>query len=201
MGTHTLDEWKEVNESIRHWETLFFENVKACFAAIALAVGAAGAAMAWTNVPRGQQRLAIVVFLGLAILVALFAFILVTSQESYLAGFYARRTSLRSAGLSVREPKKAPRSRKTVPVLRIGLGAAIAVSAILMIVVLTDIAGAPLLAGARLNGADLTGVGGLRQGDLVGACGDSTTKLPQSLSIDVCSEPPLRRDGVRSGAR
>ena len=56
MPLSVEDQWKEINASARHWETLVFETAKAYFSFVALSLGGAGAAIAWTTVPSSLQK-------------------------------------------------------------------------------------------------------------------------------------------------
>ena len=56
MATTADEQWKEINASVRHWETLVFETAKAYFNIVALALGGAGAAIAWTAIPSNAQK-------------------------------------------------------------------------------------------------------------------------------------------------
>ncbi len=78
------DQWKEINASARHWETLVFETAKAYFSIVALALGGAGAAIAWTTVPSGVQKKAVIVFLVATIIISALALLALRSQKAYL---------------------------------------------------------------------------------------------------------------------
>jgi hypothetical protein len=111
-----LEEWKEINANIRHWETLLFGTAKDFLSVVAFALGAAGAALVWPGVQWELRRYAITVFLYAAIAIATCAIIALLSQQLYLQGFYSRRRQIQTFRLRERAGRG---SGLTVPSLMI----------------------------------------------------------------------------------
>ncbi len=88
------DQWKEINEHTRHWESLAFDNAKTFINLVALALGAAGAVVVWPSISRLAQMTAIVLFLVAAAAFLTCAIVVILSTKKYLKGFYERRDSL-----------------------------------------------------------------------------------------------------------
>jgi hypothetical protein len=112
MPLSVEDQWKEINASARHWETLVFETAKAYFSFVALSLGGAGAAIAWTTVPSSLQKAGVAVFLTATILLSVLALIALKSQKAYLFGFYKLRKALEA---EARDDNKNLRLREEVP--------------------------------------------------------------------------------------
>ena len=190
-----LEEWKEVNASIRHWELLLFGTAKDYLAIVAFAVGAVGTALAWPGVPWELRRYSITVFLAGAIGLAVCAMVAVWSQKNYLKGFYDRRDSFQQFRLrSSNDPRSAASdSVSWVSKLRTGWStrslylvfAFVIIGATSLLYVMPQRL-QPTLGGARLHRADLSMVSGLVQSDFEGACADSTAKLPVGVTLPPC---------------
>lgn len=180
-----IEQWKENSAAARHWETLAFETAKGYYAAVAFLVGAAGAAIAWTNVPQALQKGAVAIFLMAALVLSLFALQALRSQRKHLLGFYTRRRELENDNPGLKLRSDEPGSGETMDAFMNGLKVAIAIS-VLLLVLLPFLSQRAVLRGARLSGADLSTVVGLTQADLEGACGDATTRLPHGLSVLPC---------------
>jgi hypothetical protein len=197
MDELILLQWKEVNENIRHWEKLLFENARSFFTIVSLSVAAAGAVIAWPAVPRTVQLVAILVFLFSAIGFSLSAMRAIWSTRNYLSRFYARRAAIETStpGLMLREPPpkedqgtsgRTKKSGETVTAVYDSFGIAILISLALIVAALV-IPSRSILNGANLSGADLSSVRGLTSHDLEGACGDERTKLPTGINIRPCT--------------
>jgi hypothetical protein len=193
LGSHDtlLEEWKEVNTSIRHWELLLFGTAKDYLSIVAFAVGAAGAALAWPGIPWELRRYAIMVFLLGAICLAVCAIVAVWSQKNYLRRFYGRRDTFpqfrprksKAASSAVRRSRwwKTGWSIRSLYLVFVFVIA----GATALIIVLPERL-QPTLRGARLYGSDLSMVVGLVQSDFEGACADSTSKLPAGVTLPPC---------------
>jgi hypothetical protein len=183
--------WKESVASARHWETLVFEIAKTFFSVVSLAMGAAGAVLAWSTVPRSTRILVIYFFLGSAVLISACAIVAIFSTKAYLGGFYERRREVedvvRELKLRKVQTNAAFGSGWTLYTLVACFGVAICVSGLLIYAAYTspDMTHSPL-EHADLSGADLSAVRGLTQKDLDAACGDDKTKLPVNLTITHC---------------
>jgi len=197
LDSNVLEAWKEINEQIRHWETLVFENARNLFTVVTLALGATGAVLAWSSVNWNTQRLVMVLFLATGIVVSLSAILVILSTKNYLAGFYRRRKALEASipQLRLGEPDSPANQKKllgsgwTLPAVACGFGLAAVLCLTLIVTALTaDEPNRSILNGARLPGADLSTVNGLTQRDLVGACGDAATKLPAGLVLQHCGQ-------------
>jgi len=175
-----LEEWKEINANIRHWETLLFGITKDFLSVIAFAFGAAGAALVWPGVQWELRRYAITVFLCAAIAIATCAVIALLSLRSYLKGFYSRRSEIKTFRLR----EHVGGSGWTVTSLMLVFFVLILGSLILLIAVPEKLR--PTLANAQLQGADLSLVEGLVQFDFERACGDANSKLPPGISLAAC---------------
>jgi hypothetical protein len=186
--------WTQTIEYTVHWETLLFENVKNYFTIIAASLGAAGAVMAWSVVPRTTQIIVICFFLVSALVISGCAIMMISSTQRYLARLYNRRHELEKPGglkliLSPEEQEKVlprppeQRKDKTVWSLRTSFYVAIALAFGLLIVALAT----PEVQHLDLSGADLSPVRNLAQRDLESACGDATTKLPPGLVLSPCA--------------
>jgi len=179
-----LAAWKESVQYAKHWESLVFESAKNYFTVIAFALAGAGVAVAWSSVDRDIQQYVIIIFLVLAFVLSVAALLTIKSQQDYLLGFYKRRREIEEAypSLVLRHDVKGGGS--TIFLLRAGFfSASLVALALALLVFLED---PPLLAGAKLQGADLRVVKGITQHDLKGACGDLNTKLPAGFKIDIC---------------
>jgi|KBSMisStaDraftv2_1062788.scaffolds.fasta_scaffold97357_1 hypothetical protein len=184
---------KEVNESIRHWEALLFSNAEKFFTVVAICVGAAGAVVAWSDVAFETKRFVITLFLGMAAIVSVCAVAVIWSTKNYLSGFYNRRANLKGDGQKFAMRSEDSREReadnrilpsagKTVWALTSCFIVAAVLCPLLIWVSWGTEPKRPLLAGARLEGANLSAVRGLTQSDLDDACGDAGTKVPAHLS-------------------
>jgi hypothetical protein len=203
---------KECNATIRQWETLLFGTVKDFLSFIAYAIGAAGTVVIWSGVVWSVRQGLIRVFLLAAFILSLFAYLAVTSQHAYLATWYARRTKmldLTQPNTSKRNDVRFfvrvitvlcqcichpirsfgalwgwlwPETGWTVRVFQV-MFLLIAVGAAIVWWSVVPGAARGTLAGARLQGADLSMVVGLTQADLEGACGDHATKLPEGMRL------------------
>lgn len=189
MKIYEFEVWREINEYARHWETLVFDNAKNYFTVVAIAFAGAGAALSWSMVQGQIQKIAVIFFLAAALLVSVLAIITLRSQRNYLGGFYERRRELEKENndLRLREDTKNGSTGSSIASLISGFGLAIILSAVLIVVTINTPPRA-LLAGSKLQGADLSAVQGLRQSDLDGACGDSLTKLPTDLAVKQCGD-------------
>jgi pentapeptide repeat protein len=181
-----VEQWKEINANARHWETLIFESAKSYFNVVAFALAGAGAAISWTGVPDATERWAVTGFLVASIVLAVLALVAISSQQSFLNRFYARRRALEEEheGLELRDSPEGKKSGKTLIALRWGFWISIGLCVGLLILI-PFMRRAPLLQGARLQGADLRGAH-ITQADLEGACGDANTKLPLGLWLPPC---------------
>lgn len=188
VANRRLEQWKEINEYARHWETLMFESAKSYFTVIALALGGAGAMLAWSSVSRLIQQIAIAALVAAALLLSCLALASVLSQRNYLRGFYERRRALENNTRDLCLRTKVCGAGWTPAALIGGFVIAIVLSLGLLVLAIYG-PGRPLLEGARLAGADLSSVQGLTLYDLTGACGDSSTKLPKDLTIKPCLPP------------
>ena len=212
-----VEEWKEINLTIRHWETLVFENSKSLFTAVTIAIGAAGAVVAWATVGLETQRIVVTLFLGAATALSLAAIAVILSTKAYLGGFYRKREALqdkfRQLADAVNEAGPddpigiVKRIRNwlfkkqgwTLPALASCFVLTIVLCAVFFKVTWSYEPERSLLNGARLQGADLSTVSGLNQRDLANACGDSKTKLPVGLVLPYCEQlpiPPATETGV-----
>ena len=93
----TFKVWCELNEHIRHWETIFFESAKNYFTVIALALAGAGAAVAWDSQTGWTVRCVVTGFLLLSVLLSLAGLLTVRSQRAYVHSFYRRRIEIEKA--------------------------------------------------------------------------------------------------------
>lgn len=189
MATTADEQWKEINASVRHWETLVFETAKAYFNIVALALGGAGAAIAWTAIPSNVQKISVMIFLSATIVLSALAVLALTSQKAYLRGFYSVRKTLEASevdkgNVHLKLYEKQRGSGYTMVALWGGFFVAIAV-AVLLLLLLPTTTRIPLLQGANLTGADLSTTR-LTQADLQGACSNGGTKLPANVSVDRC---------------
>ena len=182
---------KEVNEYIRHWETLLFSTAEKFFTVVAICVGAAGAVVAWADVSFDTKRIIISLLLGTATIFSISAIVVLVSNKAYLSGFYYRRNELtgaqrefamRSAKSMEEDSRLFRRSGNTVGVLSLCFIFAAVLCPLLIWASWRTEPKRPLLAGARLEGANLSAVRGLTQSDLDDACGDAGTKVPVPLS-------------------
>ena len=193
-GTSVTDfeKLKELNLTIRHWETLLFENAKSFFTGVTVTLGAAGAVVAWSTVGLATQRMIVSLLLLAAIAISAGAIAVTSSTQAYLKRHYSKRGTLGS------EESKTEKTNEsfwtltgwTVP------------SIIFCFVLIASLCGwfltvarsyqppaRSVLQGARLQGADLSMVKDLTEADLTNACGDSRTKLPPTFrSLPTC--PP-----------
>ena len=185
IPTDVIEQWKEINANARHWETLVFQSATGYFTVVAAALAGAGGVIGWTGVPDAAQRRAVAYFLAASILLAVFALIALSSQKSFLGRLYSRRRALEreNQGLELRDDL-GNSSGRTLAALRGGFAIAIVLAGLLL-ALLPGARRAPVLQGARLQGADLLGTR-LTQADLEGACGDATTKLPPGLWLRPC---------------
>jgi hypothetical protein len=105
IAPDVIEQWKEINANARQWETLVFESAKGYFNVVALSVGGAGSAIAWTGVSDRAQRLAVLCFLTASILLASFALVALGSQQAFLGRLYTRRRQLEkeNQGLRLRD--------------------------------------------------------------------------------------------------
>ena len=186
------DQWKEINAHNRHWETLAFENAKTFIHLVTIALGAAGAVVVWPSVSPSAQLVAITLFLVAAIAFSACAIRVILSIRSYLRGFYDRRHDVEK-NTALRLRNKTDDSGKTLSTLIWAFGIAIAISCVLLLVAVLE-PRRSILDGAKLSGADLSGVEGLSKRDLRGACGDAATKLPVGLTLTACTAaiPPSK---------
>ncbi|MGI8918424.1 MAG: pentapeptide repeat-containing protein [Pyrinomonadaceae bacterium] len=188
MPLSVKDQWKEINASARHWETLVFETAKAYFSIVALALGGAGAAIAWTTVPSGVQKKAVIVFLVATIIISALALLALRSQKAYLSGFYSLRKTLEdnpgAGNQRMKLKNTAPGSGYTMVALWGGFLVAIALAFVLLLL-LPEPTRIPLLQGANLTGADLSATRSTHA-DLQGACTNGGTTLPKNVSLDRC---------------
>jgi len=196
---------KEVNESIRHWEVLLFSNAEKFFTVVAICIGAAGAVVAWSDVAFETKRFVITLFLGMAAIVSACAVAVIWSTRNYLSGFYNRRANLKGdenefAMRSEDSTKRAadnrilPSAGRTVWALSSCFIFAAVLCPLLIWASWRTEPRRPLLAGAQLEGANLSSVRGLTQSDLDDACGDARTQVPTNLHLRYCqpgSQQPL----------
>jgi hypothetical protein len=186
ISVQVIEQWKEINANARHWETRGFESAKSYFNVVAFALAGAGAAISWTGVPDVTQRLAVGCFLVASIFLAVLALVAICSQKSFLNRLYVRRRALEAEhkGFELRDTPDGKKSGWTLAALNGGFAISILLC-VALLAVLPFMRRAPLLQGARLQGADLRGTH-LMQSDLEGACGDANTKLPEGLWLPEC---------------
>jgi hypothetical protein len=176
--------WTQTIEHARHWEMLLFENAKSYFTIIAAALGAAGAVMAWSAVPRYSQLAVICFFLASAGVIAVCAISTINSTQRYLKRLYCRRAQLeKGGGLILMTSADVGRKATTVSSLR----SAFRVAIILAVGLLALALATPETERLDLSGADLTLARNLVQRNLESACGDATTKLPPGLVLSPCA--------------
>jgi hypothetical protein len=180
------DQWKEINENARHWETLVFENATTFINLVALALGAAGAVVVWPSISHFAQTTAIVLFLIAAAAFSACAITVIVSTKNYLKGFYDRRHELEASTQDLRLRNTVTGPGSTLAALVLAFVVALVISLFLLAAAVAEPPRA-ILEGAKLSGADLSSVRGLSQRDLQGACGDSSTKLATSLTLRHCS--------------
>jgi len=135
-----IEQWKEINASARHWESLIFQSATGYFTVVVAALAGAGATISWTGMDESVQRWAVACFLIAAIGLAALALIALGSQERYVRRFYARRRALENENIGLRlrdneektgdEPKEAKSG--TMSALRNGFVVAIALAAVLL---------------------------------------------------------------------
>jgi hypothetical protein len=192
-NSNAVELWKETNAHIRHWETIVFETSKNFFTAVTVAIGAAGAVVAWSTIGISTQRIVVSLFLGAAIFLSIAAIALVLSNENYLNRFYRRRKKLEAqiqqeafdnAGSGTGGRRFLTGWSMTT--LKFSFVLAIALCGVFLRVVWSYEPEKAMLSGARLQGADLSTVSGLSQRDLANACGDARTKLPVGLVLPSC---------------
>lgn len=90
-----FEESKELNEQIRHWERLLFDNARTTIVAMVGAISAAGlVAVLGGGVTAGRAAYLAAALLSLAALLGLLGSWQASSTRKYLLGFYGRRGDL-----------------------------------------------------------------------------------------------------------
>jgi hypothetical protein len=183
-----FETFKEINASIRHWETLLLGTAKDFISYLGLAFSAAGAAVAWSNTTWNTRRIAVCLFMLVCIGLAGCAYNILTSQQGYLDRFYKRRREdiFKEMKLSEDKVQGDPSGTTVQRLRRLFLGAVIVAVGVLIGAIAIGNPMPGTLDGARLQGADLSRVTGLSQKDFDGACGDANTKVPAGIYLTTC---------------
>ena len=136
-----------------------FETAKAYFNIVALALGGAGAAIAWTAIPSNVQKISVMIFLSATIVLSALAVLALKSQKAYLRGFYSVRKELEASeqtkgNVHLELYKKQGGSGYTMVSLWGGFSWRLQLL-FLLLLLLPNATRIPLLQGANLTGADL----------------------------------------------
>jgi hypothetical protein len=178
-----LEVLKEINLTIRHWETLILATSKDHLTYIAVTVGGIGTAMAWPAYQWDLRNRIVQFLLVVAILLSISGACTLASQKNYMSRLYEERGKL----LLWPVPRNKSRlAGWTVPV-SISVLAFTGVCAVLGLRYFPE-RPAGILASVRLGkDTDLSMTDGFVQSDFEGACAIGEVKPPPGVNLKKCA--------------